>query len=182
VEQRDPRGFERVHRRDVAFTLTVKVIHERSVPRDGCARVDARGGARIWIAMVRRSIPNDGFAEISHAVQGSLGEGTPTLASGEIVNVLASSAGVRIERIVSHGHASPSGFWYDQEEDEFVLLVSGAARLEVEGEGEVVLAAGDWIDLPRHLRHRVTWTPPDRDTIWLAVYRGGSAARSGGGE
>jgi cupin 2 domain-containing protein len=69
------------------------------------------------------------------------------LASGEIVNVLASSAGVRIERIVSHGHASPSGFWYDQEEDEFVLLVSGAARLEVEGEGEVVLAAGDWIDL-----------------------------------
>jgi len=166
----------------VAFTLTVKVLHERSVLRDGCARVDARGGARIWIAMVRRSTPNDRFAEISHAAQGSLGEGTPTLASGEIVNVLASSAGVRIERIVSHGHASPSGFWYDQEEDEFVLLVSGAARLEVEGEGEVVLAAGDWIDLPRHLRHRVTWTPPDRDTIWLAVYRGGSAPRSGGAE
>jgi cupin 2 domain-containing protein len=79
---------------------------------------------------------------------------------------------VRIERIVSRGHASPPGFWYDQPEHEFVLLVEGEAALVVEGEGERRLAPGDWLEIKARVRHRVSWTAPDRATIWLAVFYG----------
>jgi GNAT superfamily N-acetyltransferase len=89
----------------------------------------------------------------------------------EQVTLLAVGGGTRVERIVSRGHASPLGLWYDQDEDEWVMLVAGAARLEIEGSGEVELQPGSWIDLPRHRRHRVAWTDPERDTIWLAVFR-----------
>jgi cupin 2 domain-containing protein len=89
----------------------------------------------------------------------------------ELITVLVQERGVRIERIVSRGHASPPGFWYDQDQAETVFVVAGAARLEIEGEPERELGPGDWIDLPAHLRHRVSWTAPDRDTIWLAVFR-----------
>jgi len=75
-----------------------------------------------------------------------------------------------VERIVSRGHASPEGFWYDQDEDELVVLLSGHARLMVEGEGELDLTPGDWVDLPARLRHRVSWTAPQVDTIWLAIF------------
>ena len=105
--------------------------------------------------------------------RGDLREGIPAKLPEELVDVLAGGSGVRVERIVSRGHASPPGFWYDQDEDEWVLVVAGAARLEIEGMGEVPLAAGQWIDLPRHLRHRVAWTAPDEETIWLAVFRRG---------
>jgi cupin 2 domain-containing protein len=103
---------------------------------------------------------------------GSLITGIPADLPDELVTVLAEAEGVRIERIVSRGHVSPPAFWYDQDEDEFVLVMTGAARLELEGRGEVPLGVGDWIDIPRHLRHRVTWTVPDQYTIWLAVFRG----------
>jgi cupin 2 domain-containing protein len=103
---------------------------------------------------------------------GSLIAGIPADLPGELVTVLAEAEGVRIERIVSRGQVSPPSFWYDQDEDEFVLVMTGAARLELEGSGEVALGVGDWIDIPRHLRHRVTWTVPDQCTIWLAVFRG----------
>jgi quercetin dioxygenase-like cupin family protein len=77
---------------------------------------------------------------------------------------------MRIERIVSQGQVSPDGFWYDQDDHEFVLVVSGSARLELEGQGERSLAAGDWLDIPAHQRHRVTWTDPAVQTLWLAVF------------
>ncbi len=89
----------------------------------------------------------------------------------EVSAVFVEGAGARVEHIVSHGQASPTGFWYDQDEDEFVLVLEGAAELEVEGEGIVRLGVGDWLDLPAHLRHRVAWTHPDRHTVWLAVFR-----------
>jgi len=89
----------------------------------------------------------------------------------EIFDVLVEQAGVRIECIVSTGQATPQGQWYDQERDEFVLLVSGAARLRIEGEREDrALAPGDWLLLPAHCRHRVTWTRSDPATIWLAIH------------
>lgn len=78
---------------------------------------------------------------------------------------------VRIERIVSTGQTTPEGEWYDQECGEFVLLVAGAAKLRVEGEEEDrPLAEGDWIFLPAHCRHRVTWTREDPPTVWLAIH------------
>lgn len=91
----------------------------------------------------------------------------------ELMETLAGGERGRIERIVSRGHCSPEGFWYDQEEGEWVVVLKGGARLRVEREGgteEVTMAAGDWIDLPAHTRHRVEWTAPDEETIWLAVF------------
>lgn len=78
---------------------------------------------------------------------------------------------VRIERIVSHGQSSPDGFWYDQTEAEWVVVLSGAARLLLEGESAPLhLSAGDHLLIPAHTRHRVEWTTPDEPTVWLAVF------------
>ncbi|QXI36310.1 cupin domain-containing protein [Pseudomonas xantholysinigenes] len=79
--------------------------------------------------------------------------------------------GLRIERIVSSGQASPPGFWYDQDEGEWVLLLSGSAALHLAHESEPrVLRAGDHLDIPAHCRHRVVWTEPGVATVWLAVF------------
>ena len=91
----------------------------------------------------------------------------------EWVDVLISKGdgGIRIERIVSRGHVSPPGFWYDQDRDEFVVLLKGSAGLRFkDSEDTVVLQPGDWIDIPAHQNHRVEWTDPDHDTVWLAVH------------
>jgi len=94
--------------------------------------------------------------------------------AGELNETLCQREGLRIERIVSTGQATPEGQWYDQGDDEWVLLVSGAARLLIEGEArERELAAGDWLLLPAHCRHRVTWTSSDPPTVWLAVHFAG---------
>jgi cupin 2 domain-containing protein len=100
---------------------------------------------------------------------GHLRAGIPAALPDEFVTILAAGAGVRIERIVSRGHVSPPGFWYDQAEAEFVLLVEGAATLLVE-DREHALRPGDWLVIDAHVRHRVTWTDPARDTVWLAVF------------
>jgi cupin 2 domain-containing protein len=79
----------------------------------------------------------------------------------------------RVERIVSRGHASPPGFWYDQEGHEWVMVVQGRAGLEIEGEPEVrELGPGDWVDIPARTRHRVAWTQVDPPTLWLAIHYG----------
>lgn len=94
----------------------------------------------------------------------------------ELTQTLLTAANVRIERIVSHGHASPPGFWYDQAEHEWVLLIQGAARLRIafdDADDQVVeFGPGDYLNLPAHQRHRVEWTTPDEVTIWLAVFYG----------
>ena len=95
---------------------------------------------------------------------------TPASMPEELVTALFAQPGVRLERIVSRGHASPPGFWYDQEDGEWVAVIQGAARLEIEGQGERALGAGDHLFLPAHCRHRVSWTDPDRDTIWIALF------------
>ena len=95
----------------------------------------------------------------------------PDASVGEITEALLSARGVRLERIVSHGQVSPPGFWYDQDEAEWVLVLSGSARLAIAGEREDrLLREGDAIFLPAHCRHRVTWTDPDFPTIWLALF------------
>jgi len=93
----------------------------------------------------------------------------PSAIPRELAEVLVQTSAVRIERIVSQGHASPPDFWYDQEESEFVLLVQGGARLRF-GDGVVEMKGGDWIHIPAHKKHRVEWTSPDEKTIWLAVF------------
>ena len=98
----------------------------------------------------------------------------PIGAPEEIFEVLRAAENVKVERIVSNGHASPDGFWYDQESHEWVVLLRGRAGLEIEdGAGKVAtveLGPGDWVDIPAHRRHRVAWTADDAPTVWLAVH------------
>lgn len=102
---------------------------------------------------------------------GNLLADLPPPGEAEDVRVLHSTPRLRIERIVSHGHASPPDFWYDQDEAEWVLVVSGEAGLEIEGEAAPRrLGPGDYLMIPPHRRHRVAWTAADRPTVWLAVY------------
>ena len=87
----------------------------------------------------------------------------------ELVEILLQTDSVRIERIVSQGNASPEGFWYDQDQNEWVLLVAGSAVLEFEGNA-VELLPGDHLLIPAHQRHRVKSTSLTEKTIWLAVF------------
>ncbi len=91
-------------------------------------------------------------------------------AEEEFIDLMRRDA-FRIERIVSRGHSSPPGFWYDQEQHEWVMVVQGRAGLEIEGEPCIrELTAGDWIDIPARTRHRVAWTQDEPATIWLAIH------------
>ncbi len=95
----------------------------------------------------------------------------PTELPEELCEILARSSSVRVERIISYGHASPKGFWYDQPQQEWVILLQGAAHIRFEdGDILVELTSGDYASIPAHSRHRVEWTTPDGPTIWLAVH------------
>jgi len=95
----------------------------------------------------------------------------PRAAAQEQCSDVLSRPGLRIERIVSTGQASPPGFWYDQEQGEWVLVLAGAARLRFEDEAAArSLVAGDCVDIAPHRRHRVEWTDPTQPTVWLAVH------------
>lgn len=89
----------------------------------------------------------------------------------EHVEVLLRSSATRVERIVSRGHHSPDAFWFEQPDDELVVLIAGRAGLDIENETETrTLEPGDWLLLPAGLRHRVAWTASGEDTVWLAVF------------
>jgi cupin 2 domain-containing protein len=95
----------------------------------------------------------------------------PDAGASEITDALVARPGLRIERIVSLGQANPEGFWYDQAEAEWVVLLAGAARLRFEDETQArALGPGDWVEIAAHRRHRVEWTEPGQPTIWLAVF------------
>lgn len=95
----------------------------------------------------------------------------PEQLPAELFEKLAGDGVVRIERIISHGHRTPEGAWYDQPQAEFVLVICGAARLLFESRvDEVALNRGDYLLIAPHERHRVEWTTPDTPTIWLAVH------------
>lgn len=95
----------------------------------------------------------------------------PAALAEEQFLTLVSASGVRIERIVSTGQASPPGFWFDQDWTEWVIVLSGSAGLRFDGEGEArTLQAGDHVEIPAHLKHRVEWTDAAQPTIWLAVH------------
>lgn len=95
----------------------------------------------------------------------------PTQLPEELFQILVSGEGMRIERIVSKGHASPPDVWYDQPEAEWAMVVKGEAKLRFEQDNRIVhLAAGDYVNIAAHERHRVEWTREDMETVWLAVF------------
>lgn len=103
---------------------------------------------------------------------GNLCDGLPSgVLAGESFDTLIEQNNVRIERIVSTGQLTLEGEWYDSERAEFVLVVSGSARVRIEGEDEDrELCEGTYLFLPPHCRHRVTFTRATPPTIWLAVH------------
>jgi cupin 2 domain-containing protein len=101
---------------------------------------------------------------------GNLFTDLPSTFPEELVEVLAKNQHVRIERIVSTGHASPEGFWYDQDEAEWVVVLKGKAKLLFEDGETVEMTPGDHVLIPAHRKHRVEWTTPDEPTVWLAVF------------
>lgn len=104
---------------------------------------------------------------------GNIFEHVPKRLPEEQLTELLAAPGLRIERIVSTGQASPAGFWYDQDRAEWVLVLTGSAGLLLEGEPEPrVLEPGDHVLIPARVRHRVAWTDPGQPTIWLAVHYG----------
>jgi len=104
-------------------------------------------------------------------VRGRLSEAAAVEPGRERFDELARGEGVRVERIVSLAAASPPGHWYDQETEEWVLLVSGAARLEQQEPPRTLeLAPGDWVRIPAGCRHRLAWTAEEKPTVWVAVH------------
>jgi len=89
----------------------------------------------------------------------------------EIFDALLVAPGIKIERILSTGQASPPGFWYCQTENEWVVVLRGSAGVKFDAEEEIrVLHAGDTVHIPAQCRHRVEWTDPEEPTVWLAVF------------
>ncbi|GAA5509674.1 cupin domain-containing protein [Novipirellula caenicola] len=95
----------------------------------------------------------------------------PTSLAAELVNVLVETPAIRIERIVSTGHCSEPGFWYDQEESEWVIVLQGEAQLcFADGTPPKTLCTGDHLIIPAHQKHRIEWTSASEPTVWLAVF------------
>jgi len=106
------------------------------------------------------------------AAGGNLFADIPARLTREEITTLLASPGLRIERIVSRGQASPPGFWYDQPQAEWVIVLAGRAELKFEDGGATTrMEPGDWLHIAAHRRHRVEWTDPTQATIWLAVHR-----------
>jgi cupin 2 domain-containing protein len=89
----------------------------------------------------------------------------------EVVQSLLEADDVRIERIISHGHASAADFWYEQSQHEWVIVLKGSARLQFE-DRMVEMKVGDFINIPAFKKHRVDWTTLDEPTVWLGVRYG----------
>jgi cupin 2 domain-containing protein len=95
----------------------------------------------------------------------------PDMGEAEIFQVLFERNGLKIERIISNGQATAPGQWYDQDWDEWVVLLKGSAGILFEGDEAVTaLGPGDYVFIPAHLKHRVEWTEADAETIWLAIH------------
>ena len=97
-------------------------------------------------------------------------ESIPDNLDEEIFELLVQSENVKIERIISKGHRSPKSGWYDQERSEWIIVLKGEAIISFENGKKVNLKAGSHINIPAHKRHKVSWTNPKAETIWLAVH------------
>ena len=108
---------------------------------------------------------------MTEPISANLFANLPKTLADELVTVLAQNPQVRIERIVSTGQCTKSGFWYDQAEHEWVVVLKGHAKLLFEGQSEpTTMRAGDHVLIPAHRKHRVEWMTPDEPTVWLAGF------------
>ncbi|WP_428035701.1 cupin domain-containing protein [Amphritea sp.] len=96
----------------------------------------------------------------------------PAQLADELFTTLLDNNHLKIERIVSRGHHSPEDHWYDQDQHEWILLIQGSAQIGYPDSPPYELQPGDYLHIPAHRQHRVEWTSPAEDTIWLAVHYG----------
>lgn len=101
---------------------------------------------------------------------GNLFESLPEDISKEVFSEIIQGENIRIERIISKGHSSPEAGWYDQDDNEWVIVLKGEAKLSFENNDDVHLVSGSHLNIPPHTKHKVTWTKPNTETIWLAVH------------
>lgn len=88
----------------------------------------------------------------------------------EVFESLAETSNVKIERIISRGHASPESEWYDQARNEWLIILQGETVISLEHGDDYHLVCGSYLNIPAHTRHRVKWTAPETETIWLAIH------------
>jgi len=101
---------------------------------------------------------------------GNIFSSLPDKLEHELFEELLCHKNIRIERIVSQGHTSPKNDWYDQQENEWVIILEGSGSILFESGEEVNLKKGDYLDIPAHTRHKVIRTDPNNITIWLAIH------------
>jgi len=101
---------------------------------------------------------------------GNIFESIPGNLNKELFEQIIQGDGVRIERIISMGQVSPESGWYDQSQSEWVIVLKGGAVIEFEDGTEAELQAGDYINIPSHTRHKVSWTDQETETVWLVVH------------
>ena len=101
---------------------------------------------------------------------GNIFESIPANLKEESFDLLTQSDDLKIERIISKGHISPTSGWYDQDKDEWVIVFKGEAIISFFDGNEITLKAGSYINIPAHTKHKVIWTDPDTETIWLAIH------------
>lgn len=94
----------------------------------------------------------------------------PLSSPDEIFESIIENENIKIERIISEGHATSEGYWYDQDQNEFVMLLQGKAQISFTEDEPVVLNPGEYIIIPAHKKHRVEWTSKIEKTLWLAVF------------
>ena len=102
---------------------------------------------------------------------GNICSNIPKYTPQEIFEEIITAENIKIERIISKGHATPDDKWYDQDKNEWVILLKGSAGLLFEGEDNpITLHPGDYFLIPAHMKHRVEWTDETEETIWLAIH------------
>ena len=94
----------------------------------------------------------------------------PELPTEECFEPLVSGDNVLIERIISTGQITPVGEWYNQDRDEWVILLQGDATLGYFDGSRIQLKAGDYVFIPARQKHRVEYTSSKPPCIWLAVH------------
>ena len=94
----------------------------------------------------------------------------PASLPDEVFETIIKSCNVHIERIISKGHKTGEGQWYDQDKNEWILLIKGSAQIRFEEEKIIGLQPGDYINIPAYKKHRVDWTDSNTETIWLAIH------------
>jgi cupin 2 domain-containing protein len=144
--------------------MSVKILDGEVLHGDHI-RVDGFSCAEVKVDCMMGNFAGNIFANL------------PLSQSEEIFQEIIQGKGFSLERIISFGQSTPVGQWYDQEQHEWVVLLSGAAGLRFEGEeGLRVLHPGDFVNIPAHTRHRVEWTDEKQNTVWLALHYSKSEA------